>query len=162
MQLLPPHHGQIKTLRVIDKRSINELFHIYFTSVQLFSTSHATVSELLQQTLLGWIFKLQQNLDDSCSSCKLTAKAIEMVGEGQWRRTRASGEAAGRLNESRDAHFARPNWRACSQAITGEFGNERLTKIEIKHQAVPFLWPRKHFQRNFPPALLLKSYFCSK
>ena len=48
------------------------------------------------------------------------------------------------------------------KAITGEFGNGRLTKIEIKHQAVPFLWPRKHFQRNFPPALLLKSYFCSK
>ena len=142
---MPPHHGQIKTLGVIDKRSINELFHIYFTSVQLFSTSHATVSELLQQTLLSWIFKLQQDVD-----------------EGQWRRTRASGEAAGRLNESRDAHFASPNWRACSQAITGVFGNGRLTKIEIKHQAVPFLWPRKHFQRNFPPALLLKSYFCSK
>ena len=70
--------AKLKTLRVIDKRSINELFHIYFTSVQLFSTSHATVSELLQQTLHGWIFKLQQNLDDSCSSCKLTDKAIEM------------------------------------------------------------------------------------
>ena len=42
-------------------------------------------------------------------------------------RTRASGEAAGRLNESRDAHFARPSsaFPVASETFSSKFSAAR-------------------------------------